>query len=454
MLNNFYLYLNEYLIPNNLKDNPLRYRKAKILTYSHLFLIFMAVSLAVTDYFFTPENHTPIIFGAILLIGLLFIFKHCGSLVISGNLLACVNAFVMGWDIPLESGLHSDNLLWMIFCPIFAMLLAGRRSGYFWIVALSLFTTFLYSYQITHPEADWQSRLHVSPTYYYISYLSLFLIIFGVVVIFESGQSLIIQLLRDNKKQLELQQTEIVRRSQELEAIENKLRNTNLELENFAYAASHDLKEPLRMIGMYTQLIQRRIKGQLDENTTEYMYYVTDGVSRMQTLLDDLLNYSRLGKKGVVKSMDLNDTLFVVMNNLAATIKETQATIVVDHLPTVVGNSTEMIQLFQNLIANSIKFRQKESTPIIEITHTEKDETITFAFKDNGIGIKSDFHEKVFNIFERLHSHSDYEGTGIGLATCKKIVVNHGGQIWVNSEEGAGATFHFTIPKGTLAIAA
>jgi light-regulated signal transduction histidine kinase (bacteriophytochrome) len=334
------------------------------------------------------------------------------------------------------------------------MLLAGRRSGYFWIVALSLFTTFLYSYQITHPEADWQSRLHVSPTYYYISYLSLFLIIFGVVVIFESGQSLIIQLLRDNKKQLELQQTEIVRRSQELEAIENKLRNTNLELENFAYAASHDLKEPLRMIGMYTQLIQRRIKGQLDENTTEYMYYVTDGVSRMQTLLDDLLNYSRLGKKGVVKSMDLNDTLFVVMNNLAATIKETQATIVVDHLPTVVGNSTEMIQLFQNLIANSIKFRQKESTPIIEITHTEKDETITFAFKDNGIGIKSDFHEKVFNIFERLHSHSDYEGTGIGLATCKKIVVNHGGQIWVNSEEGAGATFHFTIPKGTLAIAA
>ena len=309
-----------------------------------------------------------------------------------------------------------------------------------------------------------------------MSYLFFAMAIYGIVMIFEQGLDLIVEMLRGQKLQLEVQtnllndqkrlleeqklelkkqkelfeaqKEEILKKNSDLKSIEEKLTYSNVELENFAYAASHDLKEPLRMIGMYTQLTQRKLAGKLDESTTEFMFYITDGVRRMQNLLEDLLQYSRLGKKDDgVKVIDLNNILYLVIHNIMATLKETKACIISEPLPLTMASNSEMVQLFQNLIINSIKFRRKDVQAEIFISSKEIDNFYQFSFKDNGIGIKEEYKEKVFNIFERLHSKSEYEGSGIGLATVKKIVKNAGGQIWLESNEGVGTTFYFMLPK-------
>jgi light-regulated signal transduction histidine kinase (bacteriophytochrome) len=203
---------------------------------------------------------------------------------------------------------------------------------------------------------------------------------------------------------------------------------------------------------MYTQLMQKRINGQLDERTSEYMFFITDGVKRMQNLLDDLLKYSRLGRNTEdVSDVDLNNTLLMVVYNLTVVMKETGASITSTPLPTIVASSTEMTQIFQNLIANAIKFRRSDVPPAIQIAHIENPQEHLFSLSDNGIGIKKEHQEKVFNIFTRLHTRNEYEGSGIGLATCKKIISNHNGRIWLTSTEGVGTTFYFTISKNRQA---
>ena len=168
----------------------------------------------------------------------------------------------------------------------------------------------------------------------------------------------------------------------------------------------------------------------------------------MQKLLDDLLQYSRLGKqKEDLRTVNLNDTLFAVIHNLTATMQENDASIAAETLPTVQASAVEMTQLFQNLIANAIKFRQKNAVPNVEIRVAEGADAFEFRFSDNGIGISSQYHERVFNIFERLNPRAEYEGSGIGLATCKRIVLSAGGNIWLDSTVGVGTTFFFTLPK-------
>jgi light-regulated signal transduction histidine kinase (bacteriophytochrome) len=229
------------------------------------------------------------------------------------------------------------------------------------------------------------------------------------------------------------------------------LEASNKELEQFAYIASHDLKEPLRMISMYTQMIQRRLKGQLEGETIEFMGYVTDGVKRMQQMLEDLLNYSRLGKTQDFVKVDLNDTLFMVEQNLRLTIREHQAVVTYDTLPTIYAVNSEITQLFQNLVANSIKFYHKDRKPEIKVTVKKIDQdSFTLLIKDNGIGIPEDSKHRIFNLFERLHNRSEYQGTGIGLATCRKVMDNLGGEIWVESIEGIGSDFFLKFPNAVL----
>jgi light-regulated signal transduction histidine kinase (bacteriophytochrome) len=294
-------------------------------------------------------------------------------------------------------------------------------------------------------------------SYYAFSYVFLFIAIFFIVNIFEAGQQLVIKQLSEQKRQLELQKQAIEEQALALRKIDAQLRATNAELENFAYAASHDLKEPLRMIGSYTQLVRRRMQPHLQGDTLEFMGYVTDGINRMQRLLDDLLNYSRLGReKHPERNIDLNNILFIVLHNMMVNMRETNAAIMASDLPKIVGSTTEMTQLFQNLIANSIKFRKKDAieTPLVEVYSEENDQETLLIFRDNGIGIAMEYHERVFNIFQRLHARGEYEGSGIGLATCKKIVQNLGGRIWLESEEGKGTTFYIAIPKEPMAEAA
>lgn len=227
-----------------------------------------------------------------------------------------------------------------------------------------------------------------------------------------------------------------------------ELSRSNTELQQFAYIASHDLQEPLRMVTSYLQLLQRRYQGKLDADADDFIGYAVDGATRMRTLIHDLLTYSRIGTRG--QPFELIDCAGVVeqaMNNLKIAIEESNATIRYANLPRLMADPMQLTQLFQNLIGNAIKFRS-DALPIVTIRATLQAGAWLFSVQDNGIGIDSQYNERIFVIFQRLHNRTEYQGTGIGLAVCKKIVERHGGEIWVQSRSGSGATFYFTIPAG------
>jgi PAS domain S-box-containing protein len=228
-------------------------------------------------------------------------------------------------------------------------------------------------------------------------------------------------------------------------AQEEELARSNQELEQFAYVASHDLQEPLRMVASFTQLLGKRYRGQLDSDADEFISYAVDGANRMQQLLNDLLAYSRVGTRGKpLVPVDSNSILNKAMANLAYLIEDSGAVITHLPLPRVQGDEVQLIQLFQNLLINAIKFRGRE-LPMIQISAERKGSDWKFSVQDNGIGIASEHQERIFIIFQRLHQRADYPGTGIGLALCKKIVQRHGGRIWVKSALEQGATFCFTL---------
>jgi PAS domain S-box-containing protein len=231
-----------------------------------------------------------------------------------------------------------------------------------------------------------------------------------------------------------------------LEERTRDLQRSNAELEQFAYIASHDLQEPLRMVASFSQLLARRYQGQLDKNADEYIQFITEGAVRMQRLINDLLAFSRVGTRGApFKKVLLEKVLHEVQDNLQVTINETSAEIIHAPLPVVLGDETQLAQVLQNLIANAIKFRSNQPLRIYIGAAREADEWV-ISVRDNGIGIPTQYFERIFVIFQRLHNRDQYPGNGIGLAICKKIVERHGGRIWVDSITGQGSTFSFTIP--------
>jgi light-regulated signal transduction histidine kinase (bacteriophytochrome) len=231
------------------------------------------------------------------------------------------------------------------------------------------------------------------------------------------------------------------------------LARSNVELERFAYVASHDLQEPMRTVRSFAQLLKRRCAEQLTGDAVEYLQFISGGVERMQTLINDLLAYSRVSSQGAAFARaDCGQILSMVLDSLHATIQAQHATITYDALPVVVGDATQIGQVLQNLIANAIKFHGQRA-PCIHISAVEKPDHWVFAVRDNGIGISPEYFERIFIIFQRLHTIEEYGGTGIGLAICKKIIERHGGRIWVESKVGEGTTFSFSIPKREAAHA-
>ncbi len=235
----------------------------------------------------------------------------------------------------------------------------------------------------------------------------------------------------------------------ERQRVNEQLISTNEELEQFAFIISHDLQEPLRTILNFTNLLFRRKSDQLDEQTKTYLHFISQSSTRLSKLIKAILEYSRIGKAGKLSSVDCSSLIDDVLTDLHLPIKEKKAVIIKGEMPVVLGFRLELYSLFQNLLSNAIKYSKEDIPPEIRIECVAEDEAWRFSVRDNGVGIKEDYLERIFVIFQRLNIFSDQEGSGIGLSRCKKIVELHSGKIWVESVPNDGSTFHFTIPHLT-----
>ncbi|MCJ7811702.1 ATP-binding protein, partial [bacterium] len=252
--------------------------------------------------------------------------------------------------------------------------------------------------------------------------------------------------LQERTEQLQASNTELELANKQINQTSKALKRSNEELEQFAYVASHDLQEPLRMVSSYVSLLARRYKDKLDSNAEEFINYAVDGAQRMQQLINDLLSYSRVTTRGKpFVPTNCEEVFKRVEMNLKIAVEENKARVEHDPLPTVTADTVQLERLFQNLIGNAVKYHGKED-PEVDVSAEKNGKVWTFSVKDNGIGIGPDDRERVFGIFQRLHTREEYPGTGIGLAVCKKIVERHGGEIWVESELDKGSVFKFTVP--------
>jgi len=241
--------------------------------------------------------------------------------------------------------------------------------------------------------------------------------------------------------------TERKRAVAELQRLNEELVRSNRDLEQFAYVASHDLQEPLRMVSSFTQLLSQRFADKLDQDGQDFIKYAVDGANRMQRLIQDLLAFSRVSTRGKpFEPVDLHEPLGEALRNLNIKIDETNAMVTTDELPMISADRTQIMQVFQNLIDNAVKFCKKDEPPRVHVTAESAGSEWIISVTDNGIGIDPQYFERIFKIFQRLHTNREYSGTGIGLALCHKIITRHGGRIWVQSTEGEGARFCFALP--------
>jgi signal transduction histidine kinase len=319
----------------------------------------------------------------------------------------------------------------------------NRRTGILLSILSSLVelaTDIIAGYTYLHPIiVYWNSSVH----------FGFFLIIVFIL------SALKIEYEKTMKLNVDLQQTlvELKRAQDELERNAQDLVRSNTELEQFAYVAAHDLRQPLIVAGGYINRLSRIYKDKLDPDANSFIRYASDAITRMEALINALLAYARVGTKAKgLKPIDYNDMVVCATTNLQVEIERSRAIVTHDHLPTTLGDDIQIVQLFQNLISNSIKF-QREEPPRVHISTEHKEKEWVISICDNGIGIDPKHVNCIFDIFQRAHGSSEYPGNGIGLAICKKIVENHGGRIWVESTPGKGSTFKFTIPiKDTVAV--
>lgn len=243
-------------------------------------------------------------------------------------------------------------------------------------------------------------------------------------------------------------QRKLVKKNEEIHQLNSQLEESNRELEHFAYSVSHDLKEPLRMVRSFMKLLEKRYGDQLNDRANKYIHFAVDGAERMNVLIDDLLEFSRVGRQNrEFTKTDLNDVLEKVASLMGSLIEEQNSSITWPEMPTVMCQKAPIEQLFRNLFSNSIKYRKKNAPLVVEVSYEERSDRWLFSVKDNGIGIDPEYHSVIFDLFRRLELEVEVPGTGMGLAITKKIVEQHNGEIWVESEPGAGSTFYFTISK-------
>ena len=436
----------QYFIPREIEKEDFRFYKSQ--SFVSVILGLIGINITLILYLATVQNVMTYAasYAPFLFIIMLFTFKFFGKLELLGNLVVCVIMLGSITEAYNTHGLFSDAMIWICLCPILSTLFSTRFVGFLWYL-ISLVVVCVFYYLENNGLTHFHDATSISTyEYMWVCFMGFYTAIFGIVFLFDQGQQFTIMRLQAQKAEIESQKAE-------LELVKEGLKVKNADLENFAYAASHDLKEPLRMIAMYTQLLERRMKEQLTPENKEFMHFVTDGVFRMETLLNDLLLYSRMGRGAeALEPVDLDKILFLVQNSLSVSIKEANCIFTVENMPTISASKTEMMQLFQNLIANSLKFKQLDLDSSIKIFYYDEPLFHYFVVQDNGIGIAEQYQQKVFDIFTRIYTMNEYGGSGIGLSTCKKIIENMGGTIWLESEVNVGTKINFRIPKSPLSL--
>jgi signal transduction histidine kinase len=433
-----------YFLHPSFRKSILRNRKATILVFSHYLTLVTLVVLLFLSKTIEKVALFPILCAIPLFITALFYFKKKANITVSGNVLSILWFSTVIPLILKTGGITSCFMPWLYSVILIMVLVENYIWAVFWFFAASVSCFGIFLAGCYYPNINISN---CSFTDAVISYLMVGFFMFFNLLVFERSQVFVVKMFKKKNDELKIQKKILAKTNAEQQVLQEQLTESNQDLQVFAYAASHDLKEPLRMMTMYTQLIERNLKNVMDTKTSEYIAYVIDGGKRMQQLLDNLLAYSLLGQKTQdATKVDLNFKLEQVIQNLTVSIQETDAKIRFSNLPTITASATEMTQLFQNIIANALKFRKPNTNPLIEIDCKDNEAEYVFTITDNGIGIKKEDQERVFQLFTRIYTHK-YEGTGIGLATCKKILSKLKGKIWVSSTEGIGTTFHFTIPK-------
>lgn len=381
------------------------------------------------------------------------------------KLLIVGGAFASGFLATLFFGGSAKTQFYFFASFILGMVIFRERKQQYLLAAIHLIGFSFIHFQVNHATPLIAGHDYEVLAYFHIPIVfgCIFISINEFVMNYQRYEKRINKLMEATTKNSELieverskfkMQSEILRSTngqlmdeiQRNEKIQKELMDSNNSLGQFAYVASHDLKEPLRTIGSFSQLIRRKLEGKLEEDTREYLNFIIEGVSRMSNLLDDLLALSKLDQDFEMTTVDLNRCVELTKLNLRNALEKHNGTILSVDLPVIQANRSQINQLLQNLLSNGLKFN-RAIPPIVEINCEEQSDDYLFSIKDNGIGIKEEYKEKIFSIFQRLHKKTDFEGTGIGLSICKKVVQNHGGKIWVESIPGVGTTFYFTIAK-------
>ncbi len=447
------------LIPDKLKGEPEVYRKARIINYTHLLLAIVNLLSFAMVLFLPFKSNINNGLGFLGLFLLLVTFKYIGSITLSGNLIV-LTLVAMIAPLPFHSGgIYSMDTIFLVTAPALAYLLAGRNSGIFWTIALYIFFTYLYFLE-SGAEVSYRTQTVDFPAqYYFYGTCLLFLSILGTIFIYETQKSSIIKQLKDQRKtlqdtQLQLKELntslekKVKERTIDLEKTNLTLTQSNADLERFAYIASHDLQEPLRMVGNFVQLLEEEYHDELDDSGKTYIQFAVDGVKRMSRLITELLQYSRMHRYELnPNSIHLPEFFEKIKHNLIDYIKNNNALIDIQYPDTQFTGDQKLLEiLFFHLMDNGLKFN-KSNSPKINVYIKEEKSHWNCTVKDNGIGIESEKQEEIFKAFRRLNRKEIYEGTGIGLALCKKIVALHLGDIHLNSTPGKGSTFYFTLSK-------
>ena len=376
-------------------------------------------------------------------ISLLVIAFVPGIPVYTRKLIFCAALYLVSLALLFYLGTFGPGLMYLLAVGVFVILIFEKRYGFIVVLLNTLICT-IFGFAIYY---GWWDTLVLSvydlQSWIAVSSNLVFLNLLAVLLIPKLYNGLNKTIQEENRLRVELEQNQ-QKLNRSLEELEQK----NGELEQFAYAASHDLKEPLRMVQSFMKLLSDKYGDSIDAEGKKYIHFAIDGSDRMKVLIDDLLEFSRVGRENsTFEKTDLNRVLDDVMALIRSFVDEHQATVTWAKMPEIVCQKVPLKQLFSNLITNSIKYRKESEPPVVEISCEEKPGEWLFAVSDNGKGIDPKYHTVVFDLFKRIDVSDRSEGTGMGLAICKKIVEQHGGKIWVESEAGKGSTFGFTIAK-------